>query len=128
MPASLYQRIFEYSPDALLVVDVTGRITLANHEAEVLLGYDRSELIGQSVELLVPQRVATRHASLRAHYGRNPHSRPMGAASELTALCKDGREVPVDIMLSPMIVGGEPLTLCVVRDITERKAATDKLK
>lgn len=125
---TLYQRIFEYSPDALLVVDPTGCITLVNAQAETLFGYDRSELIGLPVEKLVPPRFAARHASHRAGYEADAHSRPMGAAVELSALRKDGSEFPVDIMLSPMFMKGHPLTLCVVRDITERKAAADKLR
>lgn len=123
----IYQRIFEYSPDALLVVDGTGHIVLANAEAESLFGFDRSELIGHSVDMLVPGRFRGAHAGHRAHFMSEAHSRPMGSASELFALRKDGREFPVDIMLSPMILQGNPLVLCVVRDITERKAAEEEL-
>jgi len=125
---TLYQRIFEYSPDALLVVDPTGCITLVNAHAETLFGYDRSELVGKPIEVLVPPRFARHHASHRAGFNAQAHSRPMGAAVELSALRKDGSEFPVDIMLSPMFMKGHPLTLCVVRDITERKAAADKLR
>jgi len=125
---TLYQRIFEYTPDALLVIDRAGHITLANAQAETLFGYDRNELLGQPVEKLVPPRFAARHAGHRAGFEAEAHSRQMGAAVELFALRKDGRELPVDIMLSPMMIKGEALTLCVVRDITERKAATDKLR
>lgn len=123
-----YQRIFESTPDALLVVDQAGRITLANAQAESLFGYSRSELIGQPVEMLVPPRFAARHVDHRARFMKEAHSRPMGAAASLFAQRKDGDELPVDVMLSPMIVEGCPLTLCVVRDITERKAAEDKLR
>jgi len=125
---TLYQRIFEYSPDALLVVDPTGCITLVNAHAETLFGYDRSELVGKPVEVLVPPRFARHHAGHCAGFNAQAHSRPMGAAVELFALRKDGSEFPVDIMLSPMFMKGHPLTLCVVRDITERKSAADKLR
>lgn len=125
---TLYQRIFECSPDALLVVDPTGCITLANAHAETLFGYDRSELVGKPIEVLVPPRFARHHTGHRAGFNAQAHSRPMGAAVELLALRKDGSEFPVDIMLSPMFMKGHPLTLCVVRDITERKAAADKLR
>ena len=125
---TLYQRIFEYSPDALLVVDPTGCITLVNAHAETLFGYDRRELVGKPIEVLVPPRFARYHAGHRAGFNTQAHSRPMGAAVELSALRKDGSEFPVDIMLSPMFMKGHPLTLCVVRDITERKAAADKLR
>ena len=123
----IYQRIFEYAPDAQLIIDQAGRITLANTQAETLFGYDRSELIGQPVEMLMPPRFAARHVGHRNRFKGEAHSRPMGSAAELFGQRKDGREFPVDIMLSPMILHGEHLILCVVRDITERKAAQDAL-
>ena len=124
----LYQRIFEFSPDALLVVDAEGRIVLANTQGETLFGYTRSELIGQTLEKLVPARFAARHVEHRTHYNTVAHGRQMGAASELYALHKSGQEFPVDVMLSPMLADGQRLTLSVVRDITERKAAQDALE
>jgi len=125
---TIYKRIFEYTPDALLVVDQAGCITLVNAQAETLFGYDRSELVGQPIEILVPPRFAVRHAGHRAGFMGEAHSRQMGRAIELFALQKSGCELPVDIMLSPMALGGRSLTLCVVRDITERKAAENKLR
>lgn len=124
----IYQRIFEFTPDALLVVDPTGRITLVNAQAESLFGYRREELIGQPVEILVPARYAARHAGHRASFGGEVHSRQMGSAVELFARRGDGSELPVDIMLSPMALGEQRCTLCIVRDISERKAAADKLR
>lgn len=124
----LYPLIFEFSPDALLVVNAEGQITLANAHSETLFGYTRSELLGQTIEKLVPARFAARHAQHRAHFKTAAHSRQMGAATELCALHKSGQEFPVDIMLSPMQADGQRLTLCVVRDITERKAAQDALE
>ena len=123
----IYQRIFECTPDALFVIDQEGRIVLANAQAEALFGYDRSKLIGQPVEMLIPPRFTALHAGHRTRYMGEGHSRPMGEASELFALHRDGSEFPVDIMLSPMILHGTHLVLCVVRDITERKAAQDEL-
>jgi diguanylate cyclase (GGDEF)-like protein/PAS domain S-box-containing protein len=123
----IYQRIFEYTPDALFVTDQAGHIVLANAQAETLFGYDRSELIGQPVEMLIPPRFTARHTDHRTRYMSEAHSRPMGGAAELFALRRDGNEFPVDIMLSPMILHGAHLVLCVVRDITERKAAQDEL-
>lgn len=124
----VYQRIFEYTPDALLVVDEAGCITLANVQAETLFGYDRTELIGQPVEMLIPPRLTARHVARRERFMSEAHSREMGGATELFAQRKHGDEFPVDIMLSPMIEDGRHFTLCVVRDITERKAAEDKLR
>lgn len=109
-------------------IDEAGRITLANAQAEALFGYDRSELIDQAVEMLVPSRFATHHAGHRAGFMAEAHSRQMGAAVELFAQRKHGGELPVDIMLSLMIVDGRHYTLCVIRDITERKAAQDELE
>ena len=124
----IYQRIFEFTPDALLVVDPAGRITLMNAQAESLFGYRREELIGQPVEILVPSRYAARHVDHRASFSDEAHSRQMGSAVELFARRRDGSELPVDIMLSPMALGEQRCTLCVVRDITERKTAADKLR
>ncbi|MHB1076180.1 diguanylate cyclase [Thiobacillus sp.] len=123
----IYQHIFEYTPDALFVIDQAGRVILANAQAETLFGYARSELINQPVEMLIPARFAALHTGHRAHYMTEAHSRSMGGAAELFALRKDGSEFPVDIMLSPMMLHGDQLVLCVVRDITERKAAQDAL-
>ena len=125
---AIYQRIFEYTPDALLVVDPAGCITLANTQAETLFGYDRLELIGKPVEMLVPPRLAADHERHRNGFKGEAHSRQMGGAIELFAQTRRGDELPVDIMLSPMIVNGRHFTLCVLRDITERKAAENKLR
>jgi len=125
---TIYQRIFETAPDALLVVDHSGYITLVNAQAENLFGYDRSELVGQPIEKLVPPRFARRHAEHRAGFMDEAGSRPMARAVELYALHKSGKELPVDIMLSPMDLDSQRVTLCVLRDITERKAAEDKLR
>ena len=82
----IYQRIFEYTPDALFVTDQAGCIVLANAQAETLFGYERSELIGQPVEMLVPPRFAAHHAGHRMRFTSEAHSRPMGKAAELFAL------------------------------------------
>ena len=124
----MYRHIFDFTPDALLVIDSHGRIALVNRQAETLFGYARGELPGQLVEVLIPARFAARHVSHRAGFSGEAHSRQMGSGFELLALRRDGSELPVDIMLSPMQVGDSRLTLCVVRDITERKAAADKLR
>lgn len=124
----VYQRIFEYSPDALIVVNQAGVITLVNTQAESLFAYDRSELVGQPVEVLIPARYSAHHHQHRTRFMGESNSRQMGVANHLYARRKDNGELPVDIMLSPMIVEGHHCTLCVVRDISERKAAEDKLR
>ncbi|MBI4558252.1 MAG: PAS domain S-box protein [Candidatus Hydrogenedentes bacterium] len=114
-------KIFENAPDAILLVDMEGRITMANAQAENMFGYRREELLGQPVEILIPPRLAARHVKYRAEYGAAPRIRPMGAGLELFGHRKDGSEFPVDIMLSPLEVEGSSLFLGVVRDTTERK-------
>ena len=127
-PVEIYRRIFEYAPDAMLVLGRDGRLCLVNAQAETLFGYDRSELLGRTVEMLVPARFAGQHAAHRSRFMDEAQSRQMGRQQDLYAQRKDGSEFPVDVMLSPMIMAGEQLTLCVVRDITERKAAQDALE
>src|SRR5262245_39162429 len=91
----------ESLPDAVVVVDARGRILRVNTHTEVLLGYERGELIGQPVEMLVPERLREGHTAHRQGYEEAPHVRPMGSGRALSARHKDGREVPVEIMLSP---------------------------
>jgi PAS domain S-box-containing protein len=119
----IYQRIFEDTPDALLVVDHGGCITRANPQAARMFGYDGHDLIGQRVEILIPPRFATRHRRHRTGYVAEPRARPMGAGLDLFGRRKDESEFPVDILLSPIDSEGGALVLCVVRDITERKRA-----
>lgn len=114
-------RIFEYAPDAILLVDGGGRIVKANAQTEAMFGYQRGELVGQPVELLIPQRYARQHVVHRTGYLAAPRTRTMGAGIELFGRRRDGTEVPVDIMLSPLDVAEHPLVLGVVRDVTERK-------
>lgn len=108
------------APDATVVVDTAGRIVSANSQAEALFGYQRDELIGTTVESLVPDAVRADHAGHRARYATEPRVRPMGAGLKLHARRRDGTEVPVDIMLSPVTTDEGTLVVAAVRDITER--------
>jgi hypothetical protein len=103
-------------------------IRLVNRQAEVLFGYRREELIGQSVDLLVPDRVRPAHPQLRGGYFRNPTTRPMGAGLELAARRKDGTEFPVDISLSSLETDQGLLVSAAVRDISERKKIEAKFQ
>jgi PAS domain S-box-containing protein len=114
-------RIFEFAPDAIFLVDSQGRIAKANAQAEKMFGHHRDELIDQPIEILIPQRFATRHVGYRSGYVSAPHTRPMGMGLELFGKRKDGTEFPVDIMLSPLESEQDLLTLAVIRDATERK-------
>lgn len=113
--------VVEASPSALLLVGPHGRIQLVNAQAEVLFGYPRGEFLGQPVEMLLPERFRTEHPGHRSSYFANPKSRAMGAGRDLYGLRKDGLEVPVEIGLNPLSIGGESFALASIIDITERK-------
>jgi diguanylate cyclase (GGDEF)-like protein/PAS domain S-box-containing protein len=114
--------IFESIPIATLVVAETGRIRLANHEAEQLLGYPRSQLEGQSVDMLVPEGLRGSHAARRESYARQPSTRRMGADRELLAVRADGALVPVEIALKPLRTRAGAMVIAVLLDISARKA------
>lgn len=125
-----FRGVLERAPDGILVVDADGRIRLANAQCENLFGYTREELIGQQVEILVPDGIRPQHPELRASFHRAPTTRAMGAKSELHARRKDGSLFPVDIGLSPLPGhNGANIQVAVsIRDITERKQAEVELK
>jgi PAS domain S-box-containing protein len=108
-------------PIGLLVVDPKARIVFLNEHVERMLGYKRDELIGQTIETLVPERSRTQHAYLRQMFARAPHERPMGMGQELLARRHDGSEIALEIGLKPIEVKGRSLVLAVMVDITERK-------
>ncbi|HZP32812.1 MAG TPA: PAS domain S-box protein [Candidatus Acidoferrales bacterium] len=125
---AVYERLFEFSPNAILVVDAAGRITRANPQVERFFGYSVSELLGHPVELLIPDRFCGNHPEHRDGFNAHPRMRPMGAGLELYGLRKDGTEFPVDIMLSPVDTPEGPLVLAVIRDITESKRVEEALR
>lgn len=125
---TLSEKLFEFSPDAILVTNAAGRITSANAQVERIFGFERDEIIGQPVETLIPERFRQVHPTHRAAYGAEPQVRPMGLGLELFGRRKDGTEFPVDIMLSPVQSGEETLVLCVVRDVSEKKSAESALR
>jgi len=125
---SLFEKLFEASPDAVLVTDKTGLILRANTQAENIFGYARQELIGQAVELLIPERFHSVHPKHRSTYSSQPRVRAMGAGLELSGRRKDGTEIPVDIMLSPLEMAEGQLVLAVVRDISQKKLAEQALR
>ncbi len=125
---SLFEKLFQASPDAIVVTDADGRITSINSQVERLFGYVRQELIGQDVEILVPERFRMAHPGHRGAYNAHASLRPMGASLELFGRCKDGTEFPVDIMLSPMETPGGRVVISVIRDISDRKKAQEALR
>lgn len=116
---ALFQGLFEASPDALVVVDAEGKVTLANRQAETAFGYSRGELIGQAVELLVPERLRGAHLRQRLDFRRAPQQRLIGAGLALSGRRKDGSEFPVDILVSPIRSDRGDQVLAAIRDITE---------
>jgi diguanylate cyclase (GGDEF)-like protein/PAS domain S-box-containing protein len=114
-----FQGLLEAAPDAMVGVDDRGLIQLVNRQTEVLFGYDREELLGQPIEILVPERFQGVHPSHRERYSAHPQTRPMGAGLELVGRRKDGTEFPVDIGLSSIETEQGPLVTAIVRDITE---------
>lgn len=120
-----YRAVFEASPDGILIVDADGIVRDLNPQVEALLGYAREELLGEPVEMLVPEVFRTAHQAHRSRYMRNTHTRPMGVGLELRTRRKDGSEIPVEISLSPLKHGGATHVICSVRDITDRKRLRD---
>ncbi|TMA68910.1 MAG: PAS domain S-box protein, partial [Deltaproteobacteria bacterium] len=119
----------ESAPDALVIVGQDGRIVLVNSEAERLFGYSRDELLGQPIEILVPQRYRTAHPGHRCGYFAEPRTRPMGAGLDLQGVRKDGTEFPAEISLSPMHTEeGVLVTTAAIRDVTDRKRVEAKFR
>ena len=112
----------EAAPDALVMVDASGIIELVNKQAETLFGYKRSDLLGKPVETLLPDRLGAAHSAHRNHYQGAPTVRSMGTDLELLARRSDGKELPVEVSLSPVSIDGQVRTIAAVRDITKRVA------
>src|SRR5215470_14472104 len=120
---TMFEKFYEQSPDAIIVVDEIGWIDRVNALAEALFGLPRERMVGQSIEMLLPTRFRDRHWAHRAGYMKDARMRPMGTGLPLFARRADGSEFPVDIMLSPIEIEQRRMVLAVVRDITERKRA-----
>jgi sigma-B regulation protein RsbU (phosphoserine phosphatase) len=123
-----FKQLLESAPDAMVIVDQAGTIVLINRQTEQLFGYSRDELVGQSVDVLLPERFRDRHPSQRAAYVADPGIRPMGTSRELPALRKDGSEFLAEIRLSPLDTEEGTLVSTDIRDITERKRMEESLR
>lgn len=119
----LFYAMLESAPDALIVIDTDGQIVFANDQTSRLFGYSPGALLGQRVEVLVPQRFREDHPKHRDRYIRNPHFRPMGAGLELYGTRNDGTEFPIEISLSPIHFQDRMLVAAAMRDATDRKNA-----
>lgn len=117
-----FRALLDLAPDAMIIVDAQGRITLVNAQTARLFGYSREDLLGQPIEMLLPERFRDRHEGHRSSYTADPHTRPMGSGLELFGLRKDGSEFSVEISLSPMkSEDGATLVMSIIRDISVRK-------
>jgi PAS domain S-box-containing protein len=117
----LFRQLIDSAPDAMVIADPEGRIVLVNVQAELLFGYPRSELIGETVEKLVPKRFRPQHQMHRSGYARSPKPRSMGSGLELHGMRKDGTEFPIEISLSPLETENGRLISSAIRDVTERR-------
>ena len=124
----LFRGLMESAPDAMVIVGRDGRMVLVNGQAESLFGYSRDELLGQPIEMLVPERYRTTHPGSRRGYFTEPRTRPMGAGLDLQAQRKDGTEFPAEISLSPMHTGDGVLVTAAIRDVSDRKRVEAKFR
>lgn len=120
------QMLFESSPNGLLVINAEAKISFLNDAAEKMLGYDQGALLGQSVDILVPDGLRGQHAALRRLFTDTPRERPMGAGRDLVARRRDGSEIPVEIGLKPIRAMDGDYVLVILIDITERKRIEER--
>jgi PAS domain S-box-containing protein len=123
-----FRQLLEAAPDAIVEVSAEGQIVLVNRIAEQMFGYRRDELLGQSVDLLVPDAVRPQHDRHRESYLEHPRTRPMGSGLDLHARRRDGSLFPVEISLSPIQTEGGMHVTAVIRDVTERKRSEQQVR
>jgi PAS domain S-box-containing protein len=120
-PPDLARSALDAAPDAMVIIDADGIIRFTNRQVSALFGYEHDEIVGQSIEMLMPQRFRARHVGHRENYVNNVRVRPMGAGLELFGRRRDGTEFPVEISLSPIEDVGRTLVAAAIRDVSDRK-------
>ena len=123
-----FRMLVETAPTGIIITDAKGRIVDANAHSLGMFGYERGELVGQLMEVLLPEKLQSIHQQHRAAYAANPHARPMGLGMDLFGRKKDGTEFPVEISLGPLATRGEMLISAAVVDITARKRMEERLR
>jgi PAS domain S-box-containing protein len=123
-----FRQLMDSAPVGIILVNKTGHIVEANAQILRTFGYDREELIGKSVEILVPETLRAVHEKHRGLYGSSPRARPMGIGMELSARRKDGTEFPIEIGLRPLTAQGETVISAAIVDITARKKMEEQLR
>jgi PAS domain S-box-containing protein len=126
-PESFYRSLLEAAPDAMIVVDGDGRIAIANAEAEKMFRYSREKLLGEYIEILLPERYRNRHTGQRHDFVDAPRVRRMGVGMEFVGMRSDGTEFPVEISLSPIHCSSGFFVSSVIRDVTERRRIEEAL-
>src|SRR5271169_6266687 len=122
------QLVVEAAPNAMVMISRTGEIVMVNAQAERVFGYSRAELMGQPVEMLVPERFRGHHPGMRATFFADPRPRPMGVGRDLYGLKKDGSEFPIEIGLNPIETDEGPMVLSAIVDITSRKRLEQRFR
>jgi PAS domain S-box-containing protein len=125
---AVLRQALDAAPDGIAVVDATGAIVFVNPMVEQLFEYPRDELVGMSVDLLLPEKTRGLHAGRRAEYAAHPRTRPMGTGVALRGRTRSGAEFPLEISLSPLRMGDQLLVIAVIRDVTERRVADEELQ
>jgi PAS domain S-box-containing protein len=123
-----FRKLLESTPDAIIMVNVTGQIVLVNSQAETVFGYARTQLVGKPVEMLLPERFRAAHNAHRGGFFGQPRTRTMGAGLDLYGLRSNGEEFPVEISLSPLVTEEGTMVMSAVRDVSERLKAEQKFR